>query len=52
MSRRWSCIPCRIANDTGDDDGYFRYKDVTAEVIAEYNEEYGTALRFTGREGD
>jgi len=47
MLHRWKAS-VRIANDTGDDDGYFDYADVTDEVLKAYNEHYKTQLRFTG----
>lgn len=48
MLHRWKAS-ARIANDSADDDGYFAYADVTEEVLAAYNEQYKTQLKFTGK---
>jgi hypothetical protein len=45
---RWNQLPIRLVNDTGDDDGYFRYDNVTEYIIEEYNKVYDTNLVFTG----
>ena len=47
---RWQGEPIRVVNDLGDDPGYFEYRDVTKEVLKEYNEYYSTDLRFTGKD--
>lgn len=48
MLYRWKA-PIRLANDhDGDDPGYFDYKEVTEEVLNEYNKYYNTQLVFTG----
>lgn len=48
MLRRWNA-PIRLADDTREDEGYFDYKNVTQQVIADYNEVYGTSLEYTGK---
>ena len=37
---RWNGRSCRVADDCGEDPGYFEYTDVTEEVMADYNEEW------------
>lgn len=49
MLTRWE-HPIRLVDDCTEDPGYFDYKDVTEEVLKEYNERYKTELQFTGDE--
>lgn len=48
MLNRWHGKKVRIVNDAGDDDGYFRYENVTEDVLEDYNKNYGTSYKFTG----
>lgn len=48
MATRWRGKQARIASDIGSDPGYYDYREVTAEVLAEYNRVHRTDLRFTG----
>ena len=45
---RWEGKSVRLVDDCEDDPGYFEYKDVTEDVLKEYNEVYGTEYKFTG----
>lgn len=41
MLTRWNGHGARIVGDSGDnDDPYYEYRDVTADVLADYNEYY------------
>lgn len=50
MLERWKGHACRLVNDLTDDPGYFDYRNVTREVIEDYNARYPDAkpLRYTG----
>jgi hypothetical protein len=48
LTRRWRNKSIRLANDSGNDDGYFNYEDVTKIVIEEYNNCYKTNIKYTG----
>lgn len=51
LGRRWSGKTVRLVDDCGDDDTpYFTYRDVTREVIEEYNEHNrgDEQIRYTG----
>lgn len=53
MTYRWSRKKVRLITDTGyGEDEYYTYTDVTEQILNEYNEMYGTLLRFTGGEGE
>lgn len=54
MAWRWSGKACQIVPDGGDDDeAYYAYQDVTAEVVKDYNAHYEKALKaplvYTGK---
>ena len=44
---RWKGKNIRLVDDCGNDPGYFEYKEVTEDVLKEYNEVYGTEYKFT-----
>lgn len=46
MLRRWAGKSVRLAEDYTDDAGYYEYRDITEDVIREYNHAYGTSLTF------
>jgi len=52
LLNRWSGKAVRVANDFGYDPGYFKYRDITREVLKEYNEYYKTKLRYTGEDDE
>jgi hypothetical protein len=52
MLYRWRNHGVRIADDLGDDPGYFEYRDITGEVLAEYNKSYGTTFKHTPDDDD
>ena len=52
LLNRWCGATVRLADDLADDPGYYDYVDVTAEVLAEYNQKYGTDLKYTGYDDD
>ena len=50
LRTRWIGKSVRLVHDSGDDPGYFDYKEVTEDIVHSYNDEYKTFYQFTGDE--